>query len=98
MHYNYPGDIQTYYIASLKYIIFYRLSNNGNPSTNQLSYNVTSKSAFGTLACSARNEIGDQNTPCLFQIMPKGIFRTYLTIHIFNFAIGDGEINRKIIT
>ena len=70
----YLNDFEAYYTASLNCLIFYRLNNNGNPSTNQLNYNVTSKSAFGTLTCSARNEIGDQKTPCLFQIMPKGIF------------------------
>ena len=41
---------------------------------NELDYNVSGKASFGTLACSGKNEIGEQKMPCLFQLLPKGIF------------------------
>ena len=41
---------------------------------NELDYNVSGKTSFGTLACTGKNEIGEQKMPCLFQLLPKGIF------------------------
>ena len=44
---------------------------------SELDYDVSGKASFGTLACTGKNEIGEQKMPCLFQLLPKGIFRTF---------------------
>ena len=41
---------------------------------SELDYDVSGKASFGTLACTGKNEIGEQKMPCLFQLLPKGIF------------------------
>ena len=51
---------------------------------SELDYDVSGKASFGTLACTGKNEIGEQKMPCLFQLLPKGIFCTfcfYFQIH-----------------
>jgi hypothetical protein len=50
----------------------------GHDTENELDYNVSGKDSFGTLACRSRNEIGEQKMPCLFQLLPKGLYKEKL--------------------
>ena len=43
-------------------------TNNG--STSELMYTPTSERDYGTLTCWARNTIGRQLEPCIFQVVP----------------------------
>ena len=50
----------------------------GHDTENELDYNFSGKDSFGTLACRSRNEIGEQKMPCLFQLLPKGLYKEKL--------------------
>ena len=46
-------------------------------TTNELEYNVSDKGSFGTISCRGKNEIGEQKTACLFQLLPKGTYKNF---------------------
>ena len=50
---------------------------------SELDYDVSGKASFGTLACTGKNEIGEQKMPCLFQLLPKGILYFLLLFQIY---------------
>ena len=54
----------------------FRAINLGN-TESELNYDVSSKASFGTLACTGKNDIGEQKMPCLFQLLPKGILCSF---------------------
>ena len=68
---------------SIIYLDF-RAINLGN-SQSELDYVVSGNESFGTLSCSGKNEIGQQKAPCLFQVLPKGNQKEYISIilHFF---------------
>ena len=66
----------------------------GNGSTSDLYYTPKSERDYGTLACWGRNAIGRQAEPCIFQLVPAGITRSYLlkrflAIEFVSWVAGD---------
>ncbi|XP_049786342.1 hemicentin-2-like [Schistocerca cancellata] len=47
-----------------------RLGNASGPAAGELSYAPASDRDYGTLACWARNAVGRQAEPCVFQVLP----------------------------
>lgn len=47
-------------------------------AVNELIYTPKGERDYGTLACWAKNPIGKQMEPCLFQIVPAGMYRQAL--------------------
>jgi hypothetical protein len=43
-------------------------------AVNELIYTPKGERDYGTLACWGRNSIGKQIEPCLFQIVPAGMY------------------------
>ena len=62
----------------------FRPINLGN-SQSELDYVVSGNESFGTLSCSGKNEIGQQKAPCLFQVLPKGNQKEYLSMILHYF-------------
>lgn len=50
---------------------------NALETVSELVYTPKNERDFGTLACWARNSIGKQTEPCLFQVVPAGELSTY---------------------
>ena len=47
---------------------------NTNISRSKLTYTPLNNKDYGTLMCSATNEVGRQRNPCIFHIILAGIF------------------------
>ena len=63
-------------------------------TTNELEYNVSDKGSFGTISCRGKNEIGEQKTACLFQLLPKGTYKNFFLQNFqrFSFALSFCKI------
>ena len=44
-----------------------------HPNDGPFLFRVESNEDFGTIYCQARNEVGWQNQPCMFNIHPGGM-------------------------
>lgn len=58
-------------------------------TVNELIYTPKGERDYGTLACWGTNSIGKQMEPCLFQVVPAGM---YSELYIFNSTIIGGEV------
>lgn len=47
-------------------------------TVNELIYTPKGERDYGTLACWGTNSIGKQMEPCLFQVVPAGMFKSSL--------------------
>lgn len=55
---------------------------------SRLNYTPTSDLDYGTISCWARNVIGTQKTPCVFQIVAAGgLFNTFLSLPNYPFLL-----------
>ena len=46
-----------------------------------LTFSAKTDMDFGTVTCSAADQVGPTNNPCTFQIVPKGISSVYISIN-----------------
>ena len=70
-------------------------------TTNELEYNVSDKGSFGTISCRGKNEIGEQKTACLFQLLPKGTYKNFFfakfpTLFICSFLLQNLRTNEYL--
>ena len=64
---------------------------------SELDYDVSGKASFGTLACTGKNEIGEQKMPCLFQLLPKGILYFLLFSNISQTPFKSFKTNKILL-
>lgn len=57
-------------------------------AVNELIYTPKGERDYGTLACWGKNPIGKQTEPCLFQIVPAGMYRHALKSALFEVFAG----------
>ena len=81
---SYNHTFKYYRIGFSTIYLDFRAINLGN-SQSELDYVVSGNESFGTLSCSGKNEIGQQKAPCLFQVLPKGNQKEYLSMILHYF-------------
>lgn len=55
-------------------------------TVNELIYTPKGERDYGTLACWGTNSIGKQMEPCLFQVVPAGMYAYHIKdIHFLEF-------------
>lgn len=59
-------------------------------TVSELIYTPKNEREYGTLACWAKNLIGRQTEPCLFQVVPAGNFIFLLFLSFFSFMLFFG--------
>lgn len=55
-------------------------------TVNELIYTPKGERDYGTLACWGTNSIGKQMEPCLFQVVPAGMYTKYTVIKLYIFG------------